>query len=73
MNNNDSDRFAINTNSSITTTAAGAAEPQQDVPVMRVSNDGGQTFGPVVMLGSNGTVSTVPGAANTTTAAPVLE
>ncbi|MDQ3967050.1 MAG: hypothetical protein M3275_01495 [Thermoproteota archaeon] len=47
--------------------------PHTNESVMRVSTDAGQTFGPVVMLGSNGTVSTVAGAANTTTAAPVLE
>ena len=40
--------------------------------VLRVSTDAGQTFGPLVMLGTNGTVSTI--AANTTTTAtPVLE
>jgi hypothetical protein len=36
--------------------------------VMRVSNDNGQTFGPVVMLSANGTISTTTAtAANTTT------
>ncbi len=28
-----------------------------DVPVMRVSNDSGETFGPVLNLASNGTIS----------------
>ncbi len=27
-----------------------------DVPVARVSNDGGETFGPLVMLAANGTL-----------------
>jgi hypothetical protein len=27
-----------------------------DIPVMRVSNDNGATFGPVLMLGANGTI-----------------
>jgi hypothetical protein len=27
-----------------------------DIPVMRVSNDNGATFGPVLMLGTNGTI-----------------
>jgi hypothetical protein len=36
---------------------AGTAEPQQqDIPVMRVSNDAGETFGPVLMLATNGTI-----------------
>ena len=34
--------------------------------VLRVSNDSGQTFGPMVMLGMNGTITTI---SNTTTAA----
>jgi len=28
-----------------------------DIPVARVSNDEGQTFGPAIMLGTNGTIS----------------
>lgn len=28
--------------------------------VLRVSRDAGETFGPVVMLGTNGTISTAP-------------
>ena len=60
-------RFAINTNS-ITTTAAGG-EPQEDKPIMRVSNDAGQTFGSVINLGTNGTITTT----NTTTATAVPE
>jgi hypothetical protein len=56
------------TNQTQTTTAAGATnqtegeavavgeEAPQDIPVMRVSNDGGQTFGPVLMLATNGTI-----------------
>jgi hypothetical protein len=27
-----------------------------DIPVARISNDGGETFGPLMMLGSNGTL-----------------
>ena len=49
--------------------------PHTNGSVLRVSTDTGQTFGPVVMLGSNGTISTI--AANTTitttTAAPLQE
>jgi hypothetical protein len=30
--------------------------PTSDTPVMRVSNDNGQTFGPVLMLAANGTI-----------------
>src|SRR3712207_3850499 len=40
--------------------------------VMRVSTDGGQTFGPMIMLGVNGTISTATGnttESTTTTAA----
>jgi hypothetical protein len=37
-----------------------------DIPVARVSNDAGETFGPLMMLGMNGTISTAP---NTTGAA----
>jgi hypothetical protein len=44
------------TNQTGTAEAGTGAEPQQDIPVMRVSNDGGQTFGPVLMLGTNGTI-----------------
>jgi hypothetical protein len=52
----------MTTNQTTTTATAnqteGAAEAaQQDIPVMRVSNDGGQTFGPVLMLATNGTIS----------------
>jgi hypothetical protein len=41
-----------------------AAQEQPRVPVMRVSNDNGTTFGPVLMLAANGTIGTT---ANTTT------
>lgn len=34
---------------------------------MRVSTDVGQTFGPVINLGTNGTISTTTTTANTTT------
>jgi hypothetical protein len=34
------------------------ARGQLSVPVMRVSNDAGETFGPMVMLAANGTIST---------------
>jgi hypothetical protein len=37
-----------------------------NTPVVRVSTDAGQTFGPVINLGTNGTISTT--IANTTTA-----
>jgi hypothetical protein len=35
---------------------------------MRVSNDAGQTFGPVLNLGTNGTISTTTNGGNITTA-----
>jgi hypothetical protein len=38
------------------TEGAAASEAPQDVPVMRVSNDGGQTFGPLLRLATNGTI-----------------
>jgi hypothetical protein len=41
-----------------------ATQEQPHVPVMKVSNDNGETFGPVLMLAANGTMGT---AANTTT------
>jgi hypothetical protein len=41
--------------------------------VLRVSTDAGRTFGPLVMLGTNGTVSTIAANTTTTTATPVLE
>ncbi len=43
-----------------------SAETGSSESVLRVSTDGGQTFGPMIMLGMNGTIST---AANTTGAA----
>jgi hypothetical protein len=42
--------------------------PHTNESVMRVSNDGGQTFGPVMNLGTNGTISTTSGNATTTSA-----
>jgi hypothetical protein len=47
--------------------------PHTNESVMRVSTDAGQTFGPVVMLGTNGTVSTIAANTTITTATPVLE
>jgi hypothetical protein len=47
--------------------------PHTNESVLRVSTDAGQTFGPVVMLGSNGTVSTIAANTTITTATPVLE
>lgn len=38
--------------------------PHTNESVLRVSNDGGQTFGPVINLATNGTINT---AANSTT------
>ena len=40
-----------------------------DIPVARVSNDAGQTFGPMIMLGVNGTISTTATSNTTTTTA----
>jgi hypothetical protein len=49
---------ANQTATATTNQTEGAAEAaQQDIPVMRVSNDAGQTFGPVLMLATNGTIS----------------
>jgi hypothetical protein len=36
-----------------------------NTPVARISEDGGQTFGPMLMLGMNGTVSGIEEAAAT--------
>jgi hypothetical protein len=47
--------------------------PHTNESVLRVSTDAGQTFGPVVMLGTNGTVSTIAANTTITTATPVLE
>ncbi|MDF2727775.1 MAG: hypothetical protein K0S84_1318, partial [Nitrososphaera sp.] len=43
--------------------------PHTSESVLRVSNDGGQTFGPVINLGTNGTISTATATANNTTTA----
>ncbi len=40
--------------------------PHTNESVMRVSNDGGQTFGPVINLGTNGTITTAGGNGTTT-------
>lgn len=45
------------------------AETGSSESVLRVSTDAGQTFGPVMMLGTNGTISTTTGNATTTTTA----
>ncbi len=42
--------------------------PHTNESVLRVSNDGGQTFGPVINLSTNGTITTTTGG-NSTTAA----
>ena len=47
-----------------------SAETGSSESVLRVSTDGGETFGPMIMLGMNGTIST---AANTTGAAEAGE
>jgi hypothetical protein len=44
-----------------------SAETGSSESVLRVSTDAGQTFGPVLMLGTNGTISTTTGNATTTT------
>jgi hypothetical protein len=36
-----------------------------DIPVARVSTDAGQTFGPVINLGTNGTITTTNTTATT--------
>src|SRR5919107_2261512 len=43
--------------------------PHTNESVLRVSTDGGQTFGPVTNLGTNGTLSTTTANTTTTTAA----
>jgi hypothetical protein len=43
------------------TEGAEASEAPQDVPVMRVSNDAGQTFGPLLRLATNGTIGIMEG------------
>ncbi|MDQ3977511.1 MAG: hypothetical protein M3264_13390 [Thermoproteota archaeon] len=44
-----------------------SAETGSSESVLRVSTDAGQTFGPVLMLGTNGTINTTTGNATTTT------
>jgi hypothetical protein len=44
-----------------------SAETGSSESVLRVSNDAGQTFGPMIMLGVNGTISTATGNTTTTT------
>ncbi len=44
-----------------------------DIPVARVSNDGGATFGPMLMLGVNGTISTATGNTTESTATTAAE
>lgn len=39
-----------------------------DIPVARISTDGGQTFGLVINIGTNGTLTTANGNTSTTTA-----
>jgi hypothetical protein len=46
-----------------------ATQEQPRVPVMRVSNDNGETFGPVLMLAANGTIGTTANTMATTTTA----
>jgi hypothetical protein len=41
--------------------------PHTNESVLRVSNDGGQTFGPVINLGTNGTITTNSGNSTTGT------
>ena len=41
--------------------------PHTNESVLRVSNDGGQTFGPVINLGTNGTISATNTGGNSTT------
>jgi hypothetical protein len=44
-----------------------SAETGSSESVLRVSTDAGQTFGPILMLGTNGTINTTTGNATTTT------
>jgi hypothetical protein len=41
--------------------------PHTNEPVLRVSTDAGQTFGPVINLGTNGTITTTTRGGNNTT------
>jgi hypothetical protein len=43
--------------------------PHTNESVLRVSTDAGQTFGPIINLGTNGTISTTSGGNTTTSAA----
>ena len=40
--------------------------PHTNESVLRVSNDGGQTFGPIINLGTNGTITTTTEGSNST-------
>ncbi len=50
-----------------------SAETGSSESVLRVSNDAGQTFGPMIMLGVNGTISTTTGNTTESTATTTAE
>jgi hypothetical protein len=65
-NTTDADSWRVEIHGEADTVVVSWWETNQtsDIPVARVSNDAGETFGPMIMLATNGTIST------TTTTAP---
>lgn len=46
--------------------------PHTNESVLRVSNDGGQMFGPLINLGTNGTITTAGSNTTTTTTTVII-
>ncbi len=61
--------LAVGNNSVFVTWWESSPETGSSESVLRVSTDGGQTFGPVISLGTNGTITTTTDGGNSTTAA----
>jgi hypothetical protein len=54
----DSTRAEIDSDADSVVVTWSETNDTSDVPVMRVSNDNGRTFGPLLHLGMNGTIGT---------------
>jgi hypothetical protein len=61
--------LAVGNNSVFVTWWESSTETGSSESVLRVSTDGGQTFGPVTTLSTNGTITTTTDGGNSTTAA----
>jgi hypothetical protein len=53
----DSTRTEINSDADSVVVTWWETNQTDDTPVMRISTDSGVTFGPILMLGTNGTIS----------------